>query len=145
MTSNELLSRVLAALNERFPELHFQRRDFSAKSSEDVGAATRRHVEPGLFRIERETRGVPRKFQNVRIVSEGAPRGAFDLATAVGYERSVLESVATWFVYNPTKADGAFCSGARAFADAPPLFDPAAAESESPYLFAGIELEFFYQ
>lgn len=145
MNLNELLDAVLTTLNERYPELGFRKRFFSAKTSIEVGAATRRFVEPGLFRVDRETRGVPRKIQRVRIVAEGFPATVDALEAAIIAERETLERLALDFVKNPTKiVAGAFCQSASAFADAPPLYDPVGAEYETPYLFGGIELEFYW-
>lgn len=152
MTAPAFLSAARRAFYESLVQVlngiagddRFSLRWFASEDFQTLETAPRYYVEPGEWRINRQSRATARREETVRVVVEGRPETVDALRLAVVDASNFLDSLALKLVKAPEIVPGVFCLSAAAFSDAAPLYDPAAATEKTPYLFAGLQFVFYW-
>lgn len=140
----EFYNAVVEALNKMYPDKPFKLRWNEATTAQELSKGIRRYVEPGEWGLARSTRGTSKRSESVRLIIEGVIFNDQDAKTLISDAAEFLDEIGTRMIRNPQEVDGAFCVNAQAFSDAAPLYDPSAANEQTPLLYAGLTLQFWW-
>lgn len=140
----DFYTALVKTLNDIEGEGTFRFRYYGVSTAQEMTTTPSGFVEPGAWKIERLSRGSARRIETARILFESLPPSSDALRVQLEEITDFLDAIALRFVRNPETVPGAFCSEARAFSDAAPLYDPSSAFEKTPILYAGIEATFWW-
>lgn len=140
----DFYAALVRALNDLYDERTFRFRYYGASTAQEMTTTPDGYVEPGVWKIDRISRGGARRVETARILFESLPPSSDALRVQLEEITDFLDAIASRFVRNPEIVPGAFCSEVRAFSDAAPLYDPSSAYEKTPILYAGIEATFWW-
>lgn len=140
----DFYNAVVAVLNKTYPDKPFKLRWNEATTAQELSKGIRRFVEPGEWGLARSTRGTSKRTEAVRLIIEGVIFKDQDAKSLISESAEFLDEIGTRMIRNPQEVEGAFCVHAQAFSDAAPLYDPSAANEQTPLLYAGLTLHFWW-